>query len=193
MLSSGRQGDGDRALRGDPFRLRALRERFLKRIPGTPPRRPSSIGADATMAAWDKGQPWLDQVMAHLLRARDHLGRPPGQGGAEVRVHAPRGHVPVLARLPQLDLPVPAFEFFHARAKLASAPARASSRRATSSSGSTSPPRSRSSIRSSTHGGGDPRPEPAMTARANLIEIDGERLWASSCARARSASAVPAA
>lgn len=31
------------------------------------------LGVEATIAAWRRGQPWLDDVTAHLTRQRDHL------------------------------------------------------------------------------------------------------------------------
>jgi len=31
---------------------------------------------DATVAAWDDGQPWFDEIMAQLQANRDWLGRP---------------------------------------------------------------------------------------------------------------------
>ncbi len=34
---------------------------------------PNTLGAEASLAAWTKGQPWLDKVTAQLLINRDHL------------------------------------------------------------------------------------------------------------------------
>ena len=33
----------------------------------------ANVGAEATLAAWTEGQPWLDVVSAHLTAQRDHL------------------------------------------------------------------------------------------------------------------------
>jgi cystathionine beta-lyase len=96
-----------------------LRERFLKRIPARLLGDPNAIGVDATVAAWTKGQPWLDQVMAHLLRARDHLVGTLAREVPAIRVYAPEATFLAWLDCRALQLPTPAFEFFHDQAKIA--------------------------------------------------------------------------
>lgn len=48
-----------------------------------------SPGAEATLAAWTRGEPWLGDVMAHLARQRDHLMTRLAAELPAVRVQAP--------------------------------------------------------------------------------------------------------
>ena len=45
----------------------------IAKLPGHVLGRPGTPGAEATLAAWTQGQPWLDVVSAHLTAQRDHL------------------------------------------------------------------------------------------------------------------------
>jgi len=101
------------------FGTAGLRDRFLKRIPPRLLGDPNAIGVDATVAAWSQGQPWLDQVMAHLMRARDHLVATLAREVPQIRLHAPEGTFLAWLDCRGLKLPVPAFEFFHDQAKVA--------------------------------------------------------------------------
>ena len=51
----------------------ALKEGFDKRIPSRLLGPPGVTGVDATVAAWDDGQPWLDEILAQLRANRDWL------------------------------------------------------------------------------------------------------------------------
>ena len=50
-----------------------LRNRFHKRIPLKLTGSANIVGVDATVAAWEECQPWLDAVMEHLLKARNRV------------------------------------------------------------------------------------------------------------------------
>src|SRR6202035_883940 len=55
------------------FGAPALKEGFEKRIPSRLLGSPGVTGVDATVAAWDDGQPWLDEILAQLRANRDWL------------------------------------------------------------------------------------------------------------------------
>lgn len=94
------------------FGTPALKQRFFARIPSRLLGSPGVTGVDATIAAWDEGQPWLDEIMSHLQANRDWL------------VQALRSELPgVTLRLPEatylawldcsaLELPGSAGQFF---------------------------------------------------------------------------------
>lgn len=99
-----------------------LRERFHARFPARVLGSPGITGIDATVAAWNHGQPWLDAVLelldANRRRVRDFLA-------AELPAIA--SHMPEATYLGWLDctklgLPGPASEFFHDRARVAFSP-----------------------------------------------------------------------
>ena len=50
---------------------------------------PSSMGAEATLAAWRHGQPWLDEVKAQLRVNRDHLAARVESDLPGVTMHSP--------------------------------------------------------------------------------------------------------
>ena len=59
------------------FGSQALKERFHARFPARVLGSPGITGIDATVAAWNHGQPWLDAVLDHLdgnrRRIRDFI------------------------------------------------------------------------------------------------------------------------
>ena len=57
------------------FGAPALKDRFFERIPARLLGSPGVTGVDATVAAWDDGQPWLDEILAHLQANRDWLAQ----------------------------------------------------------------------------------------------------------------------
>ncbi|HEY7201703.1 MAG TPA: aminotransferase class I/II-fold pyridoxal phosphate-dependent enzyme [Candidatus Dormibacteraeota bacterium] len=86
------------------FGSEALLERFRRRFPDRLLGTVSSVGVDATVAAWREGQPWLDAVMAVLRANRDRVaawaaGRP------GIRHHPPEATY--LAWLDCAGVPVP--------------------------------------------------------------------------------------
>ncbi|QQS15038.1 MAG: aminotransferase class I/II-fold pyridoxal phosphate-dependent enzyme [Rhodospirillales bacterium] len=97
----------------------ALRDRFLQRIPARLMGDANAIGVDATVAAWTEGQPWLDAVTAHLLKARDRLVETVRKETPKVKVHAPEGTFLAWLDCSALGLNTPAFDFFHDKAKIA--------------------------------------------------------------------------
>ncbi|HJQ56046.1 MAG TPA: PatB family C-S lyase [Vineibacter sp.] len=104
------------------FGSAALRERFLKRVPARLMGDPNAIGVDATVAAWDAGQPWLDAVMAHLLLARDRLVDTLRAEAPGIRIHAPEGTFLAWLDCTALNLKTSAFDFFHDQAKIGFSP-----------------------------------------------------------------------
>ncbi len=107
------------------FGSAALRERFLKRIPARLMGDPNAIGVDATVAAWTQGQPWLDAVLAHLLRARDRLIARLHADVPQIRCHAPEGTFLAWLDCTALGLNTSAFDFFHDKARIAFSPGEA--------------------------------------------------------------------
>jgi cystathionine beta-lyase len=101
------------------FGTAALKERFHKRLPPRLMGDPNIIGVDATVAAWDECQPWQDAVMAHLQRARDHLIARLGKELPAVKVRTPEATFLSWLDCSGLGFNVPAFEFFHDRARVA--------------------------------------------------------------------------
>jgi len=55
------------------FGAPALQQHFFNRIPSRLLGSPGVTGVDATIAAWDDGQPWLDEILAQLRANRDWL------------------------------------------------------------------------------------------------------------------------
>ena len=96
-----------------------LKARFHERVPARLMGDANAIGVDATVAAWAQGQPWLDAVTAHLLKTRDHLVSTLARELPQVRVHAPDGTFLAWLDCSALGFNVPAFEFFHDRARVA--------------------------------------------------------------------------
>lgn len=95
-----------------------LLARFHARIPARVTGAPGVVGVDATIAAWDEGQPWLDAAMAHLLIARNHLLAVLAKEIPEIKLHAPEATYLAWLDCTALDLPTTAFEFFLQQAKI---------------------------------------------------------------------------
>ena len=104
------------------FGSAALRERFHARVPRRMLGQVGITGIDATVAAWLHSQPWLDRVMAHLQRARDHvLGRLQREVPV-IRCIAPEATYMAWLDCTALDLGPSAFVFFHDKARVAFSP-----------------------------------------------------------------------
>ena len=97
----------------------ALRERYHRRIPKKILGTPGITGIDTTVAAWNAGQPWLDEVVTHLQTMRDRVANTLASELPEIGFRKPEGTY--LAWLDCTKLPVAggAFDFFHDRAKVA--------------------------------------------------------------------------
>lgn len=96
----------------------ALRDRFHKRIPARLTGSANTVGADATVAAWTEGQPWLDAVLAHLLKARNRVAEVLAKEAPDIRFHAPEATYLTWLDCSGLQLSAPAFQFFLKKARI---------------------------------------------------------------------------
>ena len=94
------------------FGNKQLRDRFHRRIPAKLTGSANVMGVDATVAAWREGQPWLDAVMAHLLRARDRVKQVLEAEAPEIVFHAPEAMYLAWLDCTKLRLSTSAFQFF---------------------------------------------------------------------------------
>lgn len=99
------------------FGTEELRNRYHKRIPLKLTGSANIVGVDATVAAWEECQPWLDAVMEHLLKARNKVKAVLAAEAPGIRFHAPESTYLAWLDCSQLGLSTPAFQFFleHAR------------------------------------------------------------------------------
>ncbi|MET4385383.1 cystathionine beta-lyase [Bradyrhizobium sp. F1.4.3] len=95
-----------------------LRKRFHNRIPLRLTGQANVIGADATVAAWTEGQPWLDAVMDHLHKARNRVVDVLAAEVPEIRFHAPEATYLAWLDCRELRLSAAAFQFFLNKARL---------------------------------------------------------------------------
>jgi cystathionine beta-lyase len=100
------------------FGAPALKARFFERIPARLLGSPGVTGVDATIAAWDDGQPWLDEIMAHLKSNRDWLAQTIGSELPGVVMRLPEATYLAWLDCSALALPVPAGQFFLERARV---------------------------------------------------------------------------
>lgn len=100
------------------FGNEALRDRFHKRVPLRLTGQANIVGADATAAAWRECQPWLDAVMAHLLKARNRVVDVLGAEAPAIRLHAPEATYLAWLDCSKLGLSTPAFQFFLDKARI---------------------------------------------------------------------------
>lgn len=101
------------------FGSAALQEQFFRTIPRPVLGQASTIGIDATIAAWQYGQPWLDAVMTKLLRNRDFIAEYLQATLPEVRYYQPEGAYLAWLDCDALDLPSTPFQFFLDQARVA--------------------------------------------------------------------------
>ena len=101
------------------FGTEDLRDRFHKRIPLRLTGQANIMGVDATVAAWtEECQPWLDTVMAHLLKARNRVKDVLAAEVPEIRLHAPEATYLAWLDCSKLGLSTPAFQFFLNNARI---------------------------------------------------------------------------
>lgn len=100
------------------FGAPALKERFERRIPSRLLGSPGVTGVDATVAAWDDGQPWLDEILAQLLANRDWLAATVAAELPGVRMRLPEATYLAWLDCRALDLPCPAGQFFLDQARV---------------------------------------------------------------------------
>jgi cystathionine beta-lyase len=100
------------------FGAPALKARFIGRIPTRLLGSPSVTGVDATVAAWNEGQRWFDEIMACLQGNRDWLA---GVIAAElpgVTMRLPQATYLAWLDCRGLELPCSAGQFFLDRARV---------------------------------------------------------------------------
>ncbi len=95
-----------------------LMARFHKRMPGRLLGQLNITGIDATVAAWDEGKPWLDAVMAHLAKARDHVLDVLAKEIPAIRVIKPEATYLAWLNCQRLELKSSAYDFFLEHAKV---------------------------------------------------------------------------
>ena len=96
----------------------ALKKEFEKRIPSRLLGSPGVTGVDATVAAWDDGQRWLDEILAQLRANRDWLA---GAVAAElpgVTMRVPQATYLAWLDCRALELPCSAGQFFLDQARV---------------------------------------------------------------------------
>ncbi len=100
------------------FGAPALKERFFARIPARLLGSPGVTGVDATVAAWDDGQPWLDEILAHLQANRDWLAHTVAAELPGVTMRVPEATYLAWLDCRALELPCPAGQFFLDQARV---------------------------------------------------------------------------
>jgi cystathionine beta-lyase len=79
---------------------------------------PGVTGVDATIAAWDDGQPWLDEILAHLQANRDWLADTVAAELPGVTMRLPEATYLAWLDCRPLELPCSAGQFFLDSAKV---------------------------------------------------------------------------
>jgi cysteine-S-conjugate beta-lyase len=100
------------------FGAPALKEQFFSRIPSRLLGSPGVTGVDATIAAWDEGQPWLDEILVQLKSNRDWLAQTIGSELPGVMMRLPEATYLAWLDCSALTLPCPAGQFFLDRARV---------------------------------------------------------------------------
>jgi cysteine-S-conjugate beta-lyase len=100
------------------FGAPALKARFFARIPARLLGSPGVTGVDATVAAWDDGQPWLDEILAQLQANRDWLTQTIGAELPGVTLRLPEATYLAWLDCSALELPGSAGQFFLDRARV---------------------------------------------------------------------------
>jgi cysteine-S-conjugate beta-lyase len=100
------------------FGTAELRRRFFKQVPARLLGSPSVTGVDATVAAWDDGQPWLDEIMAQLRANRDWLAQTLPAALPGVTMRLPEATYLAWLDCSALELGQPAGQFFLDKARV---------------------------------------------------------------------------
>src|ERR1700733_14151498 len=100
------------------FGAPALRDRFFNRIPARLLGSPAVTGVDATVAAWDDGQSWLDEILAQLRANRDWLAATLATELPGVTMRGPEGTYLAWLDCRALELPCSAGQFFLDQARV---------------------------------------------------------------------------
>ena len=104
------------------FGSKRLRARFEARVPRRLLGSPAIMGIDATVAAWDEGQPWLDRTLERLTARRHQLLDTLRREIPEARLHEPEATYLSWIDFSALGLPMPAGEFFLQKAGIGASP-----------------------------------------------------------------------
>ncbi|WP_028534814.1 MalY/PatB family protein [Paludibacterium yongneupense] len=107
------------------FGDRALLQRFSQRIPPRVLGDPNVFGLDATLAAWQDGQPWLAAVLTELEAARDRVVTVLRAAAPAIRIRAPEATYLAWLDCSGLELPVTASDYFLRAAGVALSPGQA--------------------------------------------------------------------
>lgn len=100
------------------FGAPALKEKFASRVPLRLLGSPGVTGVDATVAAWDEGQPWLDAMMGTLQANRDWLVQTIAAELPGVTMRMPEATYLAWLDCRALELPSSAGQFFLDHAKV---------------------------------------------------------------------------
>jgi cystathionine beta-lyase len=100
------------------FGAPALKARFGQRIPSRLLGSPGVTGVDATVAAWDDGQPWLDEILAQLQANRDWLAATLASELPGVTMRVPEATYLAWLDCRALELPSRAGQFFLDQARV---------------------------------------------------------------------------
>ena len=100
------------------FGAPALKGRFERRIPSRLLGSPGVTGVDATVAAWDDGQPWLDEILAQLRANRDWLAATLATELLGVTMRVPEATYLAWLDCRALELPCPAGQLFLDQARI---------------------------------------------------------------------------
>ena len=100
------------------FGAPALKARFERRIPSRLLCSPAVTGVDATVAAWDEGQPWLDEILTQLQANRDWLAQTIATELPGVTLRLPEATYLAWLDCRGLEIPGSAGQFFLDHAKV---------------------------------------------------------------------------
>jgi cystathionine beta-lyase len=100
------------------FGAPALKKEFEKRIPSRLLGSPGVTGVDGTVAAWDDGQPWLDEILAQLRANRDWLAEAVAAELPGVTMRLPQATYLAWLDCRALELSCPAGQFFLDQARV---------------------------------------------------------------------------
>jgi cysteine-S-conjugate beta-lyase len=95
-----------------------LKQRFFARIPQRLLGSPGVTGVDATVAAWDDGQAWFDEILVQLQANRDWLTQTIGTALPGVTMRLPEATYLAWLDCSALNLSMPAGQFFLEKARV---------------------------------------------------------------------------
>jgi cystathionine beta-lyase len=107
------------------FGTEALMQRYHTRIPARLTGSVNNIGIDATVAAWAKGQPWLDSVQDHLLAMRNYVTATLRREIPGIRFRVPEATYLLWLDCTDLEIEGTAFNFFLEHARIGFSPGEA--------------------------------------------------------------------